>query len=135
MAAAMAAQIFAEAGLKAEVLSAGTSAWANQPASRHAISVMEEGGLCLVAHRAAIASGEVLANATVVLTMTAGHKAILLSDYPEARAYIFTLGEYVGGAGDVADPFGGSIEEYRACAAQIRGMLQEVVKRLAANNM
>ena len=130
MAATMATQIFADAGLTAEVLSAGVSAWPNQPASRHAISVMEEGGLCLVAHRATAVSESMLEDATLVLTMTSHHRAILLSDYPSANDKIFTLGEYVGSSEDIADPFGGNLEEYRACAAQIKELLLQVAKKL-----
>jgi len=130
MAAAMAAQIFEEAGLAAVVLSAGVSAWPNQPASRHAIMVMEEGGLCLLAHKASIVSDNILDDASVVLAMTGSHQAILLSDYPMAKEKIFTLAGYVGESIDVSDPFGGSLEDYRACAAQIKGLLVLAVERL-----
>jgi len=129
MAAAMATQIFSNAGLKAEVLSAGVSAWASQPASRHAITVMEESGLSLVKHKASIVSNALLEDATLVLAMTGGHRAVLLSDYPGLKGKIYTLGEYVGDSTDVSDPFGGSVEEYRACAAQIKAMLLQVVER------
>jgi len=130
MAAAMATQIFAEAGLAAEVLSAGVNAMHNQPASRHAVTVMKEGGLCLLSHRAAIVSGEMLEAAALVLTMTGSHRAVLLSDYPAARGKIFTLAEYVSDDTNVADPFGGSVDVYRNCAAQIRAMLVLVAERL-----
>ena len=130
MAAAMAVPLFAEAGLTVEIFSAGVNAMPNQPASRHAITVMEEDGLCLLSHRAAIVSDEMLAGAELVLTMTGGHRAVLLSDYPTAGNRVFTLAEYVGDETDVADPFGGSLEEYRACAAQIKDMLLRVVEKI-----
>jgi len=130
MAAAMAAEIFAQAGHTIEVSSAGVSAWANQPASRHAIAVMKEAGLCLAAHKAALVSQNLLDSATLVLTMTSTHRAVLLSDYPSAKSKIFTLGEYVGDKADISDPFGGSEEIYRACAAQIRAMLALAAKKL-----
>jgi len=131
MAQVMAAKIFADAGLKAEVASAGVNAWDNQPASRHAISAMKEAGLCLRAHRAAIVSEAMMEEATLVLAMTGSHRAVLLSDYPGATEKIFTLGGYVGDDVDVCDPFGGSLEEYRACAAQIKEMLLQVTERLS----
>jgi len=130
MAAAMAAQIFAEAGLMAEVLSAGVNAWANQPASRHAITAMKEAGLCLASHKSALVSPDLLEGATIVLTMTHNHRAALVSDYPGVKDCVFTLGEYIGECTDVADPFGGNLADYRACAAQIKAMLLGVVKRL-----
>ena len=134
MAAAMAAQIFSEAGLTAEVLSAGISAWPNQPASRHAISVMEEGGLCLLSHRAATTSDAILKEASLVLAMTGSHQAILLSDYPAAKEKIFTLAEYVGQCLDISDPFGGSLEDYRICAGQIKELLVLVVEKLKCDS-
>jgi len=130
MAAAMATQIFAKAGLSAEVFSAGVSAMHGQPASRHAVKVMEDGGLCLLSHRATLVSGDMLDTAVLVLTMTGSHRAILLSDYPATKGKVFTLAEYVGEDLNVADPFGGSEDIYRACAAQIRELLELVAKKL-----
>jgi len=130
MAAAMAGAVLAEAGLTAEIFSAGTNAYEGQPASRHAISVMEEGGLCLLSHRSALVSDEMLKDANLVLTMTVSHRDVLYSDYPRMRDVIFTLGEYAGNKLDVSDPFGGSQDEYRACAAQIKAMLLRAVEKL-----
>ena len=131
MAAAMAKEVFAQAGLEATVLSAGISAWPNQPASHHAILVMEEGGLCLLEHQATGISDDLLDEASLVLAMTGNHRAVLLSDYPAAKDKVFTLAEYVGECMDIADPFGGSLEEYRACAAQIKELLVLVAEKLS----
>ena len=130
MAAAMAAQIFDEAGLLVTVMSAGVSAWPNQPASRHAIMVMEEDGLSLSAHKASITSDTILNEASLVLAMTESHQAILLSDYPSAKEKVFTLAGYVGDSIDISDPFGGSLEDYRACASQIKGLLVLAAQKL-----
>jgi len=132
MAAVLATDIFAKAGLVAQVLSAGVSAWANQPASRHALSVMEEDGLSLTSHKACMVSDELVKNATVILSMTGTHRAILHSDYPKAKDKIFTLCEYAGHGKDISDPFGGSLEEYRACASEIKVLLQIVATKIAA---
>jgi len=130
MAAAMATQIFTDAGLAAEVTSAGVSAFNNQPASHHAVKVMGDGGLCLLSHRAALVSAAMLEAATLVLTMTGSHRAVLHSDYPAHKGKTFTLAEYVGNDINIADPFGGSEDEYRACAAQIRSLLALAAKKL-----
>ena len=135
MAAMLAAQIFNKAGIVAEVISAGVNAWPNQPASRHAISVMEECGLSLVNHKACATSDTLLEDATLVLTMTASHRAVLLSDYPAAKEKIFTLAEYVGQNADVCDPFGGSLEDYRVCAAQIRELLVLAAEKLVRDDV
>lgn len=130
MAEVMATQIFANAGLEVEVTSAGVNAMHGQPASRHAVTVMKGNGLCLLSHKAAIVSGDMLATAALVLTMTGSHRAVLLSDYPATKGKVFTLAEYVGDDANVADPFGGSVDEYRACAMQIRGLLVLVAEKL-----
>jgi len=134
MAATMAIDIFAKAGLATEVTSAGVNAMQGQPASRHAITVMEEGGLCLLSHQATIVSGDMLENAALVLTMTGSHRAILLSDYPAARGKVFTLAEYVGDDINIADPFGGNVDVYRDCAAQMQALLLLVAKKIGNDN-
>ena len=123
MAEVMASRIFAEAGLAVRVSSAGVSAYCGQPASRHAVSVMEDCGLCLLSHKAALVTKSMLAAAQFVLTMTGSHREVLVSGYPEAKGKVFTLAEYTGGNGNVADPYGGSVDDYRECAAQIRELL------------
>ncbi|MCL2404410.1 MAG: low molecular weight protein arginine phosphatase [Defluviitaleaceae bacterium] len=130
MAAAMATQIFASAGINAEVYSAGVNAMNNQPASRHAVKVMEEGGLCLLSHKAAVVSGDMLDTAALVLTMTGSHRAVLLADYPAVKGKIYTLAEYVGNDLNITDPYGGSIDEYRACATQMRKLLELTANKL-----
>jgi len=48
--------------------------------------------------------------------MTGGHKALLLSHFPEAQGKVTTLAEYAGDPQDVTDPFGGNLTEYERCA-------------------
>jgi len=62
--------------------------------------------------------------------MTGHHRAVLLSHYPSAKDKIFTLGEYAGEDIDISDPFGGSLEEYRDCASQIKNMLVCIAEKL-----
>jgi len=130
MAAAMAAQIFKNVGLTAEVFSAGVSAWPNQPASRHAVSAMAEGGLCLLNHKSMTVSDAMLNEASLVLAMTRQHRATLLLDYPSAAHKIFTIAGYIDSDMDISDPFGGSLEDYRTCAHQLKGLLVKVAKKL-----
>jgi len=130
MAAVMAAQIFAEAGLVAEIISAGVSAMPGQPASRHAAQIMKEDGLCLSTHKSADVSGDMMDTAALVLTMTGSHREVLLSDYPAAHDKIFTLAGYVGNDMNISDPFGGSVDVYRDCATQIRALLMQAAERL-----
>ena len=106
-----------------EVSSAGIAAWTGQAASAAAIEVMARQGLALAAHRARqIDSGQVYAN-DLVLAMTRSHKESLLCIAPGARNKIFTLAEYAGLDAAVADPFGGAVQVYQACADQLAEVL------------
>ena len=121
MAAAIAASIFKNEGLEISVLSAGVSAADGHPASENAALAMQEMGLELAAHKSQPALPEILEAAALVLTMTQGHLRYVKSAAPKANA--FELGAYVGSPADVCDPFGGSLEVYRTCAAQIKELL------------
>jgi len=133
MAEALAKRIFAEAGIKAEVASAGVSVWGEQSASKNSILVMSDEGLCLRTHRAQPATRELLQSATLVLTMTRGHLTQVSAMCQAANA--FTLGDYAGGGCDVTDPFGGSEAAYRACAAQVKTLLQSCISKLREDLM
>jgi len=130
MAAAMATDIFKKNDLTVEVLSAGVNAWGNQPASSHALMVMKESGLCLAAHTSTLVYDTLIESATLILSMTSSHQAALQSDYPNAKDKIYTLGEYVGRDNDISDPFGGTLQDYRNCAKEIRELLSQVPDKL-----
>ena len=72
---------------------------------------------------------ELLAEADLILTMTAEQKA-QLDTFEGARAPRFTLREFAGDAGDVADPVGQGEEVYRACRDDIRRCLERGLDRL-----
>ena len=57
-------------------------------------------------------------------------KKVLLRQFPEMSDKIVTLGEWAGTNEDVADPFGGTQEEYDACAAQIKELLTKALAKL-----
>lgn len=115
MAAAAAAAELARRGWShVQVRSAGAAAVPGAPASDHAVSVLAEHGLDISGHRTGALSSDLLEWADLVLGMApshlvavaemgAAHKSALLTD--------FVAGD--GSGAPVADPFGGSIEEYR----------------------
>ncbi len=135
------------AGLeRIEVHSAGTSAAAGLPASAHAVAALREMSLDISGHSSRPATPEVLRQAALVLTMTRGHKAQverLLEDAAAAGAppesasapRVFTLLEYAYQGGpeaqqDIEDPFGASVDTYRATAAVLAQAIDRVVQRL-----
>jgi protein-tyrosine-phosphatase len=75
---------------------------------------------------------EMIAEAHLILTMTAQQKE-MLAGYEEARGRpIFTLREFAGEEGDIGDPFQQGEERYRACRDDIKRCLAKGVDRLLA---
>lgn len=132
MAAAILKQLWqlAAPGWDLEVASAGTGAFGGEPASMHAVTVIRERGYDLSDHRSQRVSGETLANTDLVLTMTGRHKDDLLRAWPELSGRVFTLSEYAQEQGDVQDPFGGTLHDYKSTAAAMEPLLKAVVQRI-----
>lgn len=114
----------------AEVISAGVGAVPGLTASIGAIDAMQQRGLNLDHHRSRALSSYLLADVDLVLCMGQSHKQVILQALPEYADRVFTLAEYVGETGDIADPWGGDAEEYRACAAQIEELIKKLAERL-----
>lgn len=73
---------------------------------------------------------DLIAEAALILTMTAQQKE-MLGTYEEARGRpVFTLKEFAGEEGDIADPFDQGEERYRACRDEIKRCLAKGVDRL-----
>ncbi len=73
---------------------------------------------------------EVVAAADLILTMTARQK-LELAAVPESDGRpVFTLKEFVGEDGDIADPMGQDEDTYRACRDEIKRCLELSLDRL-----
>lgn len=123
-------------GQEVTVLSAGIGAGEGDRAAAFAVDVMRERGLDLSGHRSRRLTDELLAEADLVLTMTAAHKHEVQCQAPREGAKVYTLAEYAGqadsnddGRGDIKDPFCGSRDRYAAAAASIEELLELVVAR------
>ncbi len=116
---------------KYEVDSAGTSVFANFGASPNAIRAAAEVDVDLSGHRAKQVTEELLREASLVITMTKEHKRLIGEAYEVAALKTFTLAEYsMGSMDDVADPFGGSFDEYCYCRDGIMNYLVKMVEIL-----
>lgn len=111
-------------GLDMLVLSAGVGAWEGNAASSGALLAMQELNLDLNSHQSRQVAAEYIEAADLILTMTESHQRYLLAAFPEAAGKTDTLGCFAGTGKDVADPYGGDAEEYRACAAEIQDLLE-----------
>jgi protein-tyrosine-phosphatase len=113
------------------VLSAGIAVWSDSPASEQAIEVMKHQGIDLTKHRSRALTPELVRAADLILTMTDSHKRAVLTMTPDAQGKVHTVWQFAEGIdGDIADPFGGSVERYQICADEINSQLAKVWKKI-----
>ncbi len=98
-----------------EVRSRGLAAYEGEGASPYAVAAAAELGFDLSGHKARLVSEEDMLWADAVYAMTQDHAAALRSFFPEHADKVKTLP-----GGDLPDPIGGELAEYRACAARLR---------------
>ncbi len=132
MAEAIARRLASERGLVDLVVgSAGTSAWENAPASDGALLVALENGLDLNGHRARVLSREIVAEADLILVMSAHHRDRATVLGGDARTHLLT--DYAARASDgrpVLDPFGGDLDTYRETYTELERTIGLVVDRI-----
>lgn len=127
MAAGLMNKIAIEEDLDVRIESAGLFAAEGSPASDEAIEAMKKYDVDLSDHRAKQITPELIEKSDVILTMTAAQK-MLLAEVAADKTY--TLCEYAGTEGDIADPFGGDLEEYEEVAQMIYFALQSISEKL-----
>jgi len=109
------------------VMSGGISAAPGGRAAAEAIQTMRERNLDLSQHESQPLSDRVVRFADVIITMTRGHREAILEQWPDAEPRVHPIS---GGRGDVSDPIGGPIEQYRRCAEQLDAYLEDWVEKL-----
>jgi protein-tyrosine phosphatase len=113
-----------------QVESAGTWAEQDQPATALAIDVMRERGLDISGHQSRLIDRAMLKDASIVLVMTRHHQEALQIEFPEFAAKVHLMSELIDRTFDIADPFGGTEEDYRRCAANLEEILKTGFDRL-----
>ena len=107
---------------KTVVRSRGIAANEGEPASAHAIYVSEEQGIDISYHKATCLTTNDVCDTDLFVCMTAGHADLLIRCGVEPQK-ISVL--------NVSDPFGGSPDDYRECAEQIKqhfGRIYELIR-------
>jgi protein-tyrosine-phosphatase len=101
-------------------VSAGVAAWEDVPASWQALEAMKQFGIDMAEHRARLLTPELVDTADLVLTMTESHKKAVLALLSEGKEKVHTIREFADCEyGDVADPYGASVEVYQKCADEL----------------
>lgn len=106
-------------------VSAGLSAYPGGAASPEAVTVMQSRGLSLKDHQSRPLTQRLLKQADLVLTMTASHRQAILGRWPEASQKTYLLSR---NGRDVADPYGGPVPIYAACADEIESFVKHWVQ-------
>lgn len=108
------------------VTSAGTHGFAGGPASSEAVDVLRERGTELRGHRSRAVTSELLDSADRIYAMSQSHLAAIEDMDAAARRKAELLDE----GNEVADPVGGTREDYVRCAEQIAAALERRVREL-----
>jgi protein-tyrosine-phosphatase len=134
MAAAILERLLRTRGIQdVEVRSAGTAPWDGAPASEGSYLVSLEHGLDLSGHRSQQLTTDLVADATLVLGMSAGHVERARQLGGAGKSYL--LGEYAGEPADdaeIEDPFGAALDEYRTTYDRLASLLEAALPRLIA---
>ena len=109
------------------VLSAGLSAGSGAPASREAVNLLAEEGIDLRNHESQPLTERLLLHADHVVTMTRGHRQMILNDYPDLANRVTLLSS---DDNDISDPYGGGPREYAACKDSIEHHLKSMITHL-----
>ena len=104
-----------------------------EPVNQKIVEVAKTQGIDLSDYSAVQLSEEDLSAGTLVLAMDASSKAMVYDHYANA-ANIYTLKEYLGSAGDLKLPLGGTVEEYATIIGIISGLLDVLLERIYAEN-
>lgn len=113
-----------------DISSAGIYAFPGEIASFNAVMVMEEMGFDLSCHISTSISRDRLEESDLIITMTKAHKDSLLSIVTSISNKVYSLLEYIGENGDIADPFGGDINTYRRCAVQLKNSIVKLFDKI-----
>lgn len=109
------------------ILSAGIAAMPGGKPSRESVEVMKSNDLDITCHESQPLTERMVQHADLILTMTRGHKMMVLSQWPDATSRTHVLSQ---SNTDVSDPIGGPIEVYKSCAEQIDSYLNQWVEHI-----
>ena len=115
-----------------QIQSAGTWAEPGRPATQLAKAVMQQRNLDLSSHRSRSVDAELFAAASVILFMTRHQQEALQAEFPDAQGKVYLLSQLVDGSFDIEDPYGGNLDDYELCAADLENILTDGYDRLTA---
>jgi protein-tyrosine-phosphatase len=115
----------ARAGLDEDVhvVSAGTWAQPGLPPTPHAVEALGECGLAWQGAMSQAVDADLMSASALVLVMTRSHAEALRAEFPAQAHKVTLMSELAGGRWDIADPVGGSLEDYRATRDELARLI------------
>lgn len=99
-------------------------------AAKNAVTVMNKMGIDISDHRSKEIKG--LDDYELILTMTEDQANLLKLEFNLDN--IYSISEFVTeNKGDVADPYGGNLQEYEMTANELKDLIIRLVKKLEGN--
>jgi protein-tyrosine-phosphatase len=132
MTVALLRRLLSQASLEWHVASAGVTGHDNEPAELEARDAMLTLGLDISEHRARSLSDELVAEATILLTLDKGTARVVQARYPDAAERVVTLGELAVRSRDIPDPFRMQVGAWVSYAHEIDELLRLGLDRLLA---
>lgn len=127
MAAAIMNKIAEENDMDVKASSAGIFAEVGMGASENAVKAMRLYGISLKGHKSTQLTEKMIEEADLVFTMTEGQRLMIEGYAPEK---IFSVYEFLSSEGDIADPYGGDLDEYNETAQEIYDALVDIAESL-----
>jgi protein-tyrosine-phosphatase len=118
-----------------EITSAGLSAFADAPATAHAVEVAAESGVDIADHQARRFTPEMAVDCNLILALSGEHYEEIRTWSPAIAARTFLLKAFPNagnpGAGAwVRDPIGGEVSEYRKTFLELDEILRRILPEL-----
>lgn len=107
------------------VASAGVRALAGFAAMEEGEALLAARGIDISDHRSRPLSDALLAQADVILVMEEAHRQAIARQAPRHVAKVRVFPELVGRHDDVADPVGGSLDDYRRTVVELDDILDQ----------
>lgn len=124
-----------------EIFSAGLWEGLNRvnprPSPEVVTEIAAEWGISLKEHRSRPVTRNLIDACDTIFVMDYQNESMLLSQYPDARHKVFLLGACVEnvplGELEIADPYGGTHDEIRACVSAINDRVQRLARILTSH--
>lgn len=115
-----------------QVVSAGISAYENEPASPNSVRALKSVGLDLSKHRSRSLDEDLVRRSLYIFCMTANHRMMIELQFGDKAPPIYLFRELMPGIRDyeIPDPFGGTLDAYVACRDSMVEAIPSIVKFL-----